>query len=124
MEYSEEVRRRFQAPVGVGAVADDEPSTLTGEAQDRALSVWARCQVMTDAGRISAIRFHVFGCPHTIAAASLLAELLAGQPLAALESAWAMRLVARLQVPKEKLGRLLVLEDALRACARSNEQGW
>jgi len=124
MEYSEEVRRRFQVPGRVGVLVAEGANTLTGEAQDRALGVWARFQVMIDAGRIGAVRFQVFGCPHTIAGASLLAELLEEQPLAALEGAWARRLAKRLQVPEEKLGRLLVLEDALRACAQSNEQGW
>ena len=117
MDYCEEVRRRFEAPAGGGAQADLEVGTHSGEAQDRALGVWIRFQIQAAEGRIGTVRFQVFGCPHTIAAVSLVAELIQGQPLTALGSPWATGLAERLQVPEEKIGRLLVLEDALRACA-------
>ena len=123
MEYSEEVRRRFAAPGNGQDSASSPGQPMSGEAQDRALGVWARFQMKAEAGRIDTVGFQVFGCPHTIAAASLLAELLEGEPLAALEAAWAGQLASRLQVPEDKLGRLLVLEDALRACAGAKRQG-
>ena len=99
------------------------PDWVAGEAGDQALGVWARFQVQIREGSIDAVSFHVFGCPHTIAAASLLAERLEGEPAGALLGSWAHVLAAELAVPAEKLGRLLVLEDALRACARNLEQG-
>lgn len=123
MEYTEEVRRRFQSPGRVADTAAGAADHLAGSAEDRALGVWARFLVVLEGGRIATVRFHVFGCPHTIAAASLLAERLEGQPLAALQRDWARQLADRLAVPEEKMGRLLVLEDALKACAASAEQG-
>jgi NifU-like protein involved in Fe-S cluster formation len=119
MVYSEEVRRRFEAAGADPAPADD----ATGSAEDRALGVWAQCRVQIRDHLIDRAHFHVFGCPHTIAAASLLAEWLQGRPVVALREEWASRLADQLQVPREKLGRLLVLEDALTACAERVEQG-
>ena len=119
MEYSEEVRRRFEAAHADPAPVD-EPA---GMAEDRALGVWVRCQVRVNDHLIDRVHFQVFGCPHTIAAAFLLAELLEGRPITALRSEWARRLAEQLQVPEDKIGRLLVLEDALMACAERIEQG-
>ena len=123
MDYSEEVRRRFGAPGRVAASGPCPPTWVAGEAEDQALGVWARFRVQIRADAIEAVSFHLFGCPHTIAAASLLAERLEGEPATALRGSWAHALAAELAVPAEKLGRLLVLEDALRACARNFEQG-
>ena len=66
---------------------------------------------------IADVRFRAFGCPHCVAAASWLSERFIGigpQELAQ----WHWREVAAaLEVPTEKRGRLLVLEDAVRALA-------
>jgi NifU-like protein involved in Fe-S cluster formation len=120
MEYSAEVRRRFEAADGGHGL---QAGQLAAGAEDRALGVWARFEIGIRGEYVERVRFHVFGCPHTIAAASLLAEWLEGQPLPALQADWSRQLAARLEVPEEKMGRLLVLEDALRACAHSAQQG-
>jgi NifU-like protein involved in Fe-S cluster formation len=68
-------------------------------------------------GRISAVRYEVYGCPHCVAAGSWLSERLIGATADDLR-AWSWREAAdTLQVPAEKRGRLLILEDALRALA-------
>jgi len=51
-----------------------------------------------------------------MAAASRFAESLPGQPLTALHDFDPHELQRALDVPAEKLGRLLVIEDAVRAC--------
>ena len=67
---------------------------------------------------IGDVRFSAFGCPHCIAAASWLSERLVGLGRQELAQ-WQWREVAAaLEVPTEKRGRLLVLEDAVRALAR------
>jgi hypothetical protein len=66
-------------------------------------------------GFVKSARFSAYGCPHTLAIAAWLCEVLEGARLEAglpgTPSEWA----AKFEVPTEKLGRLLIVEDALRA---------
>jgi NifU-like protein involved in Fe-S cluster formation len=66
-------------------------------------------------------RFHAFGCPHVIAVADWLAQNVVGREVAPLsglpESVAALR--ERFDMPVEKLGRLLLVEDAWRAALQS-----
>lgn len=121
MEYGPAVKRRFDAPTHAGEWPPGTPDTLTGEAADRTLQVWVRFQLRTARGIVSAARFRAFGCPHTLAAAEWATERLEG---ASVESARAFdveALRAALDVPVEKLGKLLKIEDALAACWREHE---
>ena len=69
-------------------------------------------------GVVREARFLAYGCPHLIAAASWLSERLRGCTQQDL-SGWGWREAAEvLQVPAEKYGRLLVLEDAVQALLR------
>src|SRR5690606_24885652 len=117
MDYSAEVERRFDAPVGAGNVSGGGASTAVGEAEDRTLNVWVRFEVQVDDETIREARFRVYGCPHTIAAASWAAEWLRGAPMSALSELDIDGMQRALNVPKEKRGKLLRIEDALRACA-------
>ena len=122
MDYSSEVVERFRSAQGAGALAGDADGLVSGEAEDRSLNVWVRFCVRARGGRIETVRYEVFGCPHTIAAAAAAAEWLDGRAAVALAE-WDARAMARaLDVPTEKLGKLLRIEDALRACARELEK--
>jgi len=79
--------------------------------------VWVRFDLQLDQDRIGAVRFQVLGCPHTMAVVSRFAESLPGQPLKALHEFDPHEQQRALDVPAEKLGRLLVIEDAARACS-------
>jgi NifU-like protein involved in Fe-S cluster formation len=71
------------------------------------------------AERLVALRFQAFGCPHSIAAASWLTERLVGVTQQELAQ-WQWREAAQaLEVPTEKRGRLLILEDAVHALAEN-----
>lgn len=119
MEYSSEVLRRFRSPLRAGALADGAPGVVRGEAEDRSLNVWVQFHVQVQGNRIEAVRFEVYGCPHTIAAAAALAQWLEGRDASALRE-WDVHAAARaLEVPTEKLGKLLRIEDALHACWRN-----
>lgn len=70
-------------------------------------------------GRVEAARFEAYGCPHCIAAASWLTDRLQGMGAEDLER-WNWREAAQaLEVPTEKHGRLLALEDAVRGLAEA-----
>lgn len=116
MDYSLEVLKRFHSPERAGEYAEDTPETLTGEAEDRTLNVWVRIQVTLAGTVIRSVSYRVFGCPHMVAAAEWVAEALRGQSPDALRELDMHELRDTLDAPLEKLGKLLVLEDALHAC--------
>jgi NifU-like protein involved in Fe-S cluster formation len=60
-------------------------------------------------------RFQARGCPHTLATASWLATQLAGRRRCAVQPGSPREWAQALGVPVEKLGRLLLIEDALHA---------
>jgi NifU-like protein involved in Fe-S cluster formation len=68
---------------------------------------------------VTEARFQAFGCPHVLAAASWVAEAALGLDCGQL-AAWDWQEAARLlDVPPAKFGRLLTLQDAIRAAARN-----
>jgi NifU-like protein involved in Fe-S cluster formation len=86
-----------------------------GQTYGAEVRFWLKCQD----GRIQAISFQAFGCPHTIAAAAWVAQRARGLTLADVErTAW-LEVERALGVPPEKRGRLLIVEDALRAASKS-----
>jgi len=81
--------------------------------------VFALSARIDDSGRIQSLRFEAYGCPHCVAAGSWLTERLTGATRDELQ-AWSWReAAAALQFPTEKRGRLLILEDAVRALAEA-----
>ncbi|AMN46767.1 hypothetical protein ACG33_06580 [Steroidobacter denitrificans] len=67
--------------------------------------------------RLGKLRFQAYGCPHCLAAASWLCEHLQAARIEQLD-AWHWRdAAAALDIPAAKYGRLLILEDAIRALA-------
>ena len=116
MEYTPEVVRRFDSPRRAGELRGGSPGLVAGEAEDRTLNVWVRFQLQVIEGAIRAARFAVFGCPHTVAAASRVAEWLEGRPASELATVNARAICAELGVPVEKIGKLLRIEDAVTAC--------
>ena len=123
MEYSSAVVRCFDAPKRAGELPDGAPGLVSGEAEDRTLHVWVRFQLQVTEGVVRAARFQAYGCPHTLAAASLVADWLEGQSVAAARGLDVRSLCAQLAVPIDKLGKLLRIEDALLACWRKLPTG-
>ena len=126
MDYCPEVRRRFSAPASAGVMPPDAGHVFEGAAEDRSLGFWVRFQVRLRGSGIEAVSFQAYGCPHSLAAADLVAEELAGRPVDALVRIDVDDIATRLEVPREKLGKLLRIEDALAACHRmaaSKERG-
>lgn len=119
MEYSPAVERRFAAPKNARELPVGTPGLVTGEAEDRTLHVWVRFEMQCVDGVVAAAAFQVFGCPHTVAAASVVAEWLEGRSVEAARELDVKAVCAELEVPVEKLGKLLRIEDAVAACWRA-----
>jgi len=114
--YSPTVAQHFAQPQYAGTLAGSYEITLSGTAGRREHGTEVVFHVGVDAGQIAEITFQVFGCPHTIAACSVLAVRLTGESAASLDDVRPAELAASLDLPAEKMGRLLVIEDALRKC--------
>ena len=122
-QYNPLVERYFAHPIGAGAWPAGARETVTGEAGSEELGTRVRFEVRCADGVVTEARFQAFGCPHTIAAAAWLTEHLPGRPLDRPLPMPILDLAQLLEVPTEKLGRLLVVEDALRAAvARADKR--
>ena len=113
--YSCLTRRYFETAAGAGVLSGS--GVRRGAAGSPAQGTWVQFDLRVGdpgrgAQRILAARFLAFGCPHTIAVCSWIAEQATGTiPEAALPESL-QRLKSRFEVPAEKMGRLLVIEDA------------
>jgi NifU-like protein involved in Fe-S cluster formation len=122
MIYNELTRRRFDAPSFAGAASGADWSR--GQAGSRQEGTWVQFDVQASGGVVRCARFLAFGCPHVIAAADWVAENAPGLALGDArlpEGVQALR--ARFEVPVEKMGRLLIVEDALLAALRRAAEG-
>jgi NifU-like protein involved in Fe-S cluster formation len=103
------VRRLFLAPDHGGVL----PAGLRAACQAPGVSIELSMQAQD--GYIRALRFRALACPHVIAAAEAFCRGWEGRSISDLEEFRAVELVQSLPVPVEKTGRILVLEDAVRA---------
>jgi hypothetical protein len=95
-------------PAGVGAL-------VTGEAIALDRGAWIRFDARIESEHIADCVFRAWGCPHTLAAAAWVAQELRTRAVPDCASLDALRLACELDAPAEKMGRLLVVEDALTA---------
>ncbi len=98
--------------------ASDAAREVVGEAGGPGEEVWIRFRLQVSGARVQGASYRVYGCPHTLAVAAWLAERLPGRSGADLIPGAPAEWANALEVPIEKLGRLLVLEDALGTCQR------
>jgi cysteine desulfurase len=118
VRYNAEVWRRLHFLPAWGDLPD-AASVVRGRAGDREQGVEVAFALRIERNRVADARFRAFGCPHVLAAASWVAEAVRGQDRGQL-AAWDWQEAAReLGVPPAKFGRLLTLQDAIRAAVRN-----
>jgi NifU-like protein involved in Fe-S cluster formation len=113
--YSARVRALFAELPLAGPLPAGEGETAAGEAVALDRGAWVRLEARLDGGRIADCRFRAWGCPHTLAAAATAASWLCGAALSEAGAIDAARLAREIDAPDAKRGRLLVVEDAIRA---------
>ncbi|HEY4644924.1 MAG TPA: iron-sulfur cluster assembly scaffold protein [Steroidobacteraceae bacterium] len=113
-------RLRQLSPATIEAWESGATTTerAVGEAGSVEAGSWVRFAIGFEGGRVTEARFKVYGCPHTLAAAAWFAEQLRGRRLEEVLAGGVQEAARQLEVPVEKLGRLLIIEDALRECQR------
>jgi hypothetical protein len=113
--YAPRVRELFAALPASGVLSGESGALAVGEAAAFDRGAWVRFEARIAAGRIRDCVFRAWGCPHTLAAAAWAALELRGLGLGEGGAIDAIRLASELAVPPEKMGRLLVVEDAIRS---------
>ena len=115
MNYNELTRRYFELPKAAGALSG--PGVFRGAAGNRERGTWVQFDLQAGPEFLLGVRFLAFGCPHTIAVSAWLAEQAVGKPMTAALPESVQDLRDRFAVPVEKVGRLLIIEDAWLAAA-------
>jgi cysteine desulfurase len=111
--YNNLTWRHFGWPARAGALDPSDPGVRRASAGSPDAGTWVQFEARSGPdGIVTAMRFRAFGCPHVIAVADWLAEAAPGRPggSALPESVQALR--QRFDVPVEKTGRMLLVEDA------------
>jgi cysteine desulfurase len=107
-----------------GARGRSSAAEAVGEGGGPGQEVWVRFRLQVQDGAVKSALVKAYGCPHTLAVAAWVAERLRGRRRADLAPGTPAEWAETLAVPVEKLGRLLVVEDALVDCAQHwPEQG-
>ena len=116
--YSDRVRQLFARPDHAG---DLEKSHARVQIEDQGVRV--ALAVECDGEDIMRLGFLAWGCPHLLAAAEAFCREYEGRPVRALQTFSAAEIMQTLPVPREKLGRILVLEDAVRSLGQRVRAG-
>jgi hypothetical protein len=118
MKYNAATLQYFETAPHCGVLTG--VGVFRGAAGERTQGTWVQFDVKLKYGVIESACFLAFACPHTIAISAWVAEQAAGRrPTAALPES-AHSLLQRFAVPVEKLGRLLIVEDAWAAAIRAS----
>ena len=118
-----EVRRLRALSPAAGAAAEARSwacgageRVISGEAGGPGEGTWIRFHLRVAADTVKEARFKAFACPHTMDTAAWLCGQLPGRARAGLLPGTPAEWAQARGVPTEKLGRLLVVEDAMRDC--------
>jgi len=122
-QYAPLVRELFRhAPHG-GDLPDGEGRAVSAAVEEGGSGPRIVLYGRTDDERWLALRFRVFGCPHLVAAAEWAAARFEGKPTGAPVPFPVDEIRETLDVPVEKTGRILLLEDAFVALERERREG-
>lgn len=115
--YAATVEQLCAAPLHAGDPSAGAGPLLEAEVAAPERGAWVRLAVRTRDGTVSEARYRAWGCPHVLAACEYAASWLEGRPAAGAGGLTAAALAQALGAPAAKMGRLLVVEDALAALA-------
>jgi cysteine desulfurase len=116
---SADAARYFRAPARPPEFpVGESPGIRHGRAGKAADGTAVAFELKIVDGIVKNARFSAYGCPHTLAVVQWLCEVLEGARAEARVAGTPQDWAAKLDVPPEKLGRLLVVEDALTAVLR------
>jgi hypothetical protein len=114
VNYNDLTRHHFETVVNAGVLSG--PDTRRGTAGSRTQGTWVQFDVRIDPGggleTLAAVRFLAYACPHVIAVSDWIATHARGLEATCRLPESVASLRQRFGVPIEKMGRLLIIEDA------------
>ena len=111
--YSEILLEHFRSPRNVGLMRDAD---AVGQAEDPSCGDLARFYLRVRDGRVAEARFQTYGCGPSIAASSLVTELVPGQTVEELDGLTAEQLERALGgLPEDRRHAATVAVAAIRA---------
>jgi hypothetical protein len=114
MNYSNLTWQHFDNPTCAGVLTG--AAVRRGAAGSRAQGIWVQFDVQIrlrhQESIVEAVRFLAYACPHVIAVADWVAQKAVRGPSEPVLPESVRGLRERFEVPIEKLGRLLIVEDA------------
>ena len=111
--YNELVRSLFENPLHAKDIPEKLGKPYKVVAQESKNGSKIVLTVVTKEENILALRFRVFGCPFLIAAAEFCCNQCEGKHNKEVENIDILHLIQILEVPTEKIGVILLLQDAL-----------
>jgi nitrogen fixation protein NifU and related proteins len=115
--YSTKVLEHLENPRNVGEMSD---ATVRGEAENPVCGDVLHLYLKLEGEMISAATFQAKGCPPTLAASSVLTEVVSGMSVSAARGLKAADITAALEsLPRNKEHCSVLAIDALRAALRS-----
>jgi NifU-like protein involved in Fe-S cluster formation len=121
MNYNDLTRQHFESPAYAGVLAGT--GVRRGAAGSAAQGTWVQFEVQVGGNprgeTIDGVRFLAFGCPHVIAVADWIAQQAVGREANLKLPEGVQSLRERFAMPIEKMGRLLIVEDAWIAAVSS-----
>ena len=115
--YNALVRACFENPAHAGDLDRGYAETACADVSDPGSGARLQLFAGIENGKLAALRFRVWGCPHLVAAAELYCREQEGRELASSDEVDLREIMERLAAPVAKTGRLLLLEDAARILA-------
>lgn len=113
--YNESVRGSFFAAEHAGSLSRDYPLVLQASVAESGKGSRVELAAGVADEVVAEMRYLIRGCPHLIAAAEVLCKEREQGAVAGLSVLAVPELMARLAIPVEKTGRILLLEDALQS---------
>ncbi|HEY3657916.1 MAG TPA: iron-sulfur cluster assembly scaffold protein [Steroidobacteraceae bacterium] len=121
MNYNNLTTRHFEGALAAGVLTGRR--VRRGAAGGRAQGTWVQFDMRIDSSKpvqtLEAVRFLAFACPHVIAVSDWIAQTALGREAKPVLPESVQSLRERFDVPIEKLGRLLIVEDAWIAAVSS-----
>lgn len=116
MKYSHQVSDLMKDKSRLMSVPLMLSEASVGMAGDRTNGCWVGFAMECNEGFIDRVRFQAWGCPHLLAACAFVSEYFEGRPVCDIDTLDTADLMRSLQIPTEKAGKILILQDALVAC--------
>jgi NifU-like protein involved in Fe-S cluster formation len=121
MNYNDLTRRHFESAANAGVLTGR--AVRRGAAGSVTQGTWVQFDLQIGSSNpieiLEAVRFLAYACPHVIAIADWIAQQAVGREAKPVLPESVQSLRERFDVPIQKLGRLLIVEDAWIAAVSS-----